>query len=186
MIAVCIGHSRGDGGAVSVDGTSEWSYNQKIGKLVVADLRERGFSAMLVDTYAQAGYSRAMQYLAKQLKDHDVEVAVELHFNSVPNHKATGHEWLHWHTSGMGRKLAQCLDRRMCETFPEHRRRGLVLISGDERGAGFLRQLHCPAVICEPLFGSNANDWKLATAHPELLARVIADGIDDWKGGADE
>jgi N-acetylmuramoyl-L-alanine amidase len=186
MIAICIGHSRGDGGAASVDGMSEWAYNSRLGKLIVADLRERGFDVMLVDKYAQAGYGRAMQYLAANLKSNEVDVAVELHFNAASNAKATGHEWLYWHASGMGRKLAQCLDRRMNETFPEHKRRGLVPIREEERGGGFLQKLSCPAVICEPFFGSNANDWKLATAHTELLARVIADGIDDWKGGADE
>jgi N-acetylmuramoyl-L-alanine amidase len=185
MIAICVGHSRGDGGAVSVGGMNEWNYNRKLGSLVMLDLRERGFEAMLVDRYAQASYGRAMDLLAGSLKSQGVEVAVELHFNAADSASATGHEWLYWPTSVPGRSLAQCLDRRMVETFPEHKRRGLKEACGHERGGYFLKKLHCPAVICEPFFGSNPHDWKLATAHRDLLARVIADGIDDWKGGSE-
>lgn len=182
MIAICVGHSRGDGGAVSVGGMNEWHYNRKLGQIILTDLRERGFEAMMIDRYAQAGYSRAMDYLADSLASAKAELVVELHFNAAPNATATGHEWLHWHASVAGRALAQCLDRRMGETFPEHKRRGLVPIRDGDRGARLLQKTHCPAVICEPFFGSNPQDWLLATAHRDLLARVIADGIDDWKG----
>lgn len=182
MIAICIGHSRGDGGAVSTGGVSEWNWNRALGQIILKDLRERGFAALLVDRYAQTGYSRAMDLLAASLASQKVTVAVELHFNSATP-SATGHEWLYWHSSVPGRALAQCLDRRMGETFPEHKRRGLIPIRSEaERGGGFLRKTRCPAVICEPFFGSNPQDWQMATAHRDLLARVIADGIDDWRG----
>jgi N-acetylmuramoyl-L-alanine amidase len=72
----------------------------------------------------------------------------------------------------------------MCETFPEAKRRGLKAIRDNDRGGMFLKLTHCPSVICEPFFGSNADDWVMAMAHRDLLARVIADGIDDWKGAA--
>lgn len=185
MIAICVGHSRGDEGAVSVDGVSEWHYNRKLGQIILTDLRERGFEVMLVDRYAQAGYGRAMDYLAASLKSRKVEAAIELHFNAAASDKATGHEWLHWHASVPGRSLAQCLQRRMVETFPEHKNRGIKPVRAlAENGGGFLKKTHCPAVICEPFFGTNPNDWQLGTAHRDLLARLIADGIDDWKGVA--
>lgn len=184
MIAICIGHSRGDGGAVSVGGMNEWNYNRKLGGVMLRDLRERGHEVMLVDRYAQAGYSRAMDYLVRALAAQRVTVAVELHFNSSERKEASGHEWLHWHTSHQGRKLGRCLEGRMAETFPEMKRRGLKAISGAERGGLFLQKTQCPAVICEPFFGSNEDDWLTAMAHRDLLARVMADGIDDWKGAA--
>lgn len=186
VIAICVGHSRGDGGAVSVGGVNEWNYNRKLGRLIVNDLQERGFAAVLVDRYEQTSYTPAMTALAATLKAMAAECAVELHFNSASSSSATGHEWLHWHSSVAGRALAQCMERRMAETFPEHRRRYLKPIRSGDRGSDFLRRTHCPAVLCEPFFGSNAVDWELATTHRDLLARVIADGIDDWKGGSGE
>lgn len=185
MIAICVGHSRGDGGAVSVGGMNEWHYNRKLGQLILQDLRDRGFEALLIDRYAQAGYGRAMDLLAQSLKSMSVTVAVELHFNAADTSAATGHEWLHWATSVPGRALAQCLDRRMTETFPHHKRRGLKAISSSERGGTFLKKTHCPSVICEPFFGSNPHDWRLATECQGMVAKVIADGIDDWKGGCE-
>lgn len=184
MIAICIGHSRGDGGAVGVGGMNEWHYNRELGQLILADLRDRGFEALLIDRYAQTGYGRAMDQLAGTLKSAGVTCAVELHFNAADSPSATGHEWLHWHASASGRALAQCLDRRMTETFPNHKRRGLRAIEGDDRGGTFLRKTTCPSVICEPFFGTNPTDWKLATEHRRELAQVIADGIDDWRGGS--
>lgn len=184
MIAICVGHSRGDGGAVSVGGVNEWHYNKALGKLILADLRDRGFEAMLIDRYAQASYGRAMDLLAQSLRGYGVTVAVELHFNAADTAKATGHEWLYWKTSVPGRALAQCQDRRMGEAFPQHKRRGLKAISNSDRGGMFLKKMHCPAVICEPFFGTNPDDWKLATEQRSELAKVITDGIDDWKGGA--
>lgn len=185
MIAICIGHSRGDGGAVSVDGTNEWHYNRRLGRLVLNDLRERGFAAMLVDKYQQGGYSASMAVLARNLKSQGVTLAVELHFNAADG-KASGHEWIYWHTSAPGRALAQKLSARMCETFPEAKRRGIKAADRGGRGAGFLVEMDCPAVICEPFFGDHPDDWGMAMAHRDLLARVIADGIDDWMGGGDE
>jgi N-acetylmuramoyl-L-alanine amidase len=51
-----------------------------------------------------------------------------------------------------------------------------------QRGGQFLRGTHCPAVICEPFFGSNQAEWTYFAGHQQELAQVIADGIDDWCG----
>lgn len=186
MIAICVGHSRGDGGAISVGGMNEWHYNRVLGGNIVQILRDRWIPAMLIDRYAQTGYGRAMEMLATSLKGQRVEMAVELHFNSATSAAATGHEWLYWQSSVPGRALAQCLDRRMSEAFPKHKRRGLKpIVSENDRGGGFLKKTHCPAVICEPFFGTNVDDWRLATKCRDALALVIADGIDDWKGGSE-
>lgn len=185
MIAICIGHSRGDGGAVSTGGVNEWAFNRDLGARVLRILRERGQEAVLVDRYPAGGYGSAMDWLAEDLKSMGATVAVELHFNAAGVASAHGHEWLHWHSSVAGRRLAQCLDRRMCEAFPALRRRGLVAIRQEkERGGGFLRKTPCPAVICEPFFGTNRVEWDFYSARRDELAQVMADGMDDWRGKA--
>lgn len=185
MIAICVGHSRGDGGAVSVGGVNEWHFN----KLLARDIREILTTAkrqsIIVDRYAQTGYTRAMTLLANSLASQGVKVAVELHFNSGETAKATGHEWLHWSKSVPGRALAQALQTQMVAAFPEHKSRGLIGIASEkDRGGGFLRRVKCPAVICEPFFGSNPADWDSFETRREVLAAVIADGILTYlKGG---
>lgn len=184
MIALCVGHSRGDGGAVSVGGTNEWHFNVKLAVLIREMLAADGRAAMIVDRYAQAGYSRAMTLLGGSLASQGVTAAVELHFNSADTAKATGHEWLHWHSSVPGRALAQALQRQMVQDFPGQRNRGLVSIpSVSGRGGGFLRCMACPAVICEPFFGSNPGDWQFFDTRREALAAAIAGGILTWTKG---
>lgn len=185
MIAILVGHSRGDGGAVSVGGMNEWHFNRDLGGRIHRQLLDRGLKACMIDSYAQTSYGRSMELLARSLKSMGVSCAVELHFNSSDRVAARGHEWLHWHSSVAGRALAQCLDRRMSEDFPNHPRRGLISIRSEaDRGGSFLRKTHCPAVIAEPFFGSSPIDWEMATTRKDVLAGVIADGIDDWKGDA--
>ncbi|MFU8894019.1 MAG: N-acetylmuramoyl-L-alanine amidase family protein [Luteolibacter sp.] len=183
MIAICVGHSRGDGGAVSLGGVNEWNFNRKLGRKVVERLDALGIECELIDRYAQSGYTKAMTLLAGCLRSKGAELAVELHFNAASNATATGHEWLHWHTSREGRRAAQCLDKAFVDTFPNHRRRGLIGIQTEQqRGGGFLRRTHCPAVIAEPFFGSTRGDWHFAQDHETEIAHTIARGIAAWKG----
>jgi N-acetylmuramoyl-L-alanine amidase len=180
-IAVCIGHSRsGDDGAVSVGGIDEWHHNQPIGEKIVAALVDQGHKALLVDVYSGKGYERAMGWLTEHLEDLGVEAAVELHFNSADNAGAQGHEWLYWATSTKGHALALSLEKSYAVSFPEARRRGVLPITFGGRGAAFLRGTHCPAVICEPFFGSNLAEWKNAVKNETLMVAAISKGISTW------
>lgn len=185
MIAICVGHSRGDKGARSVGGVSEWDYNRDLGMRIRNLLMDRGMTACFIDRYAQASYGRAMDYLSAHLKSMRVECAVELHFNAA-SPSAAGHEWLYWHASNPGRALARCLDESMAARFERHPRRGIkpIGLGKDDRGAGFLQKTHCPAAIAEPFFGTNAESWAFFNDHRQDLAEVIADGIDQWKGAS--
>lgn len=185
MIAICVGHSRGDGGAVSCGGMNEWHYNLRLARDIREMLTTAKRDSVIIDRYAQSGYTRAMTLLANSLASQGVTVAVELHFNSAETAKATGHEWLHWSKSVPGRALAQSLQAAMVAAFPEQKSRGLVGIATEkDRGGSFLKRVACPAVICEPFFGSNPTDWAIFELRREVLAAVIADGILTWlKGG---
>ncbi len=185
MIAICVGHSRsGDKGAVSAGGISEHAYNSRLARILSTVLRERGLPNQVIDSYEGAGYSAAMRWVAKEVRQIGATVAVELHFNSAENLSATGHEWLFWAPSTHGRFLAQALDRQMRAAFPALKARGIKSIHPGDRGAEFLRLTPCPALICEPFFGSNESDWQLAAHSSDKLAGAIAGGLADWIGGA--
>jgi len=186
MIAICIGHSRRvgerrEGGAVSIGQVSEWEYNATLAPLIAADLTRYRIQSVIVDHYEGSGYGAAMRWLAGHLAGLGVEAAVELHFNAGPQ-TARGHEWLHWHSSQNGRALADAIDYQMRLQMPPSilPARGLKPKTPADRGAEFLRATHCPAVICEPFFGTNAEDWSLATRYQGKVALAIANGIDEW------
>ena len=174
MIALCVGHSRqGDSGAASVDGTVEYDYNCDLAYLIYKKIREE---TRVYNSYEGGGYTTAMRWLAKKLKEDGVKFAVELHFNAA-SPSATGHEWLYWHSSQNGRLLARSLRDSMEDAFTDFTSRGIKARGKGSRGAAFLRMTHCPAVIAEPFFGTNEMDWDLATNHMEGMAHAIAGGL---------
>lgn len=184
MIAVCVGHSRpGDEGAVSTAGVSEHAWNSRIAGMLAFTLQGRGHDCMVVAAYEGASYGAAMKWLGQKLSVAGAEVAIELHFNASDNPAATGHEWLHWGGSNNGRILAKFLKARMELSYPRLASRGIKGLGPRDRGAEFVRYTPCPAVICEPFFGSNENDTFLLDCSKEVYVTVLADGLCDWIGG---
>lgn len=183
MIALCVGHSRpNDGGAVSTAGISEHAWNTNVALSVSQILTSRNISNKVVSSYIGASYGSAMQWLGGYLSSLKAGLAVELHFNCSDNSAASGHEWLHWFDSFQGRTMAKFLKLRMEAAFPALPSRGLKGLHMRDNGAGFVRSTPCPAVICEPFFGSNERDWRLVGMDSMRYARVLADAIGDWKG----
>ncbi len=188
LVGLCIGHSRlingrPEGGAVAADGTNEWHYNLGLAEMIAGFLMEQRIPSVTVAKYDGTGYGSAQRWLAGHLEDIGVTVAVELHFNAADDPAANGHEWLYWHASANGKRLATSLDAEICLQQTGTKRRGPKPRFAGDRGAEFLRFTHCPAVICEPFFGSNAGDWQAAQTHKAKIARGIAEGIADYLDG---
>jgi len=174
MIGLCVGHSRaGDSGAMSVGNITEYEYNCALVDLISSRIKAK---VKIYDAYEGRGYTTAMKWLGRKMKADGISVAVELHFNAATP-KATGHEWLYWHTSEKGRLLARTLRDSFEDSFPQFTSRGIKPRKKGSRGSAFLRNTHCPAVICEPFFGTNEDDWELATQHSTGIASAIAGGI---------
>ncbi|MEO5713004.1 MAG: N-acetylmuramoyl-L-alanine amidase, partial [Luteolibacter sp.] len=181
-IALCLGHARsGDEGVDSIDMTSEEEYNFKIIGRVGAALTARGYNVKEVTQYEGLGYTAAMKWLASYLLGNQVTAAVEFHFNASAG-QARGHEVLHWNESKRGVTLAAALLAAFDQAFPEHPSRGLKPHASGDRGALFLSLTHCPAVIMEPFFGDNAEEWALfsSEAGEERLVNAYVAGIAEW------
>ena len=182
-VAVCVGHSRkGDTGAVSCGGVNEWTYNKKVAEYLKSDLQEYGIASFVVDDYGgtYGSYTSAINWLVKHLKEQKASVAIELHFNAAANDKANGMEMLHWHTSRIGLSLAEYVLQGCKRYFPMARNRGVKGLAKGSRGATFLRPTHCPAVITEPFFGTNWQDWIMFADQESTLSQAYALGIKQW------
>jgi N-acetylmuramoyl-L-alanine amidase len=178
MIAICVGHSRqGDDGAVSVGGVAEWRFNKSLAQMIYEQLERVNVPCQVIDCYGGATYSAAMRWLGRDLAKRNPALAAELHFNDSDNREASGHEWLYWHESNAGREAARCMDRSMRLGYGNLKARGVKGLTGKDRGALFLKATPCPAIICEPFFGSNVRDWELIDGDPLRLARRMADGL---------
>lgn len=180
MVAICVGHSRsGDRGARSVGGVYEWDFNHPVAYRVAASLEHRNIAAKVVDVYDGSGYNASMAWLGRHLADMGADLAVELHFNAATG-KAEGYEQLYWHTSREGARLAWKLNAAHERWYPDARNRGVKPKGALDRGALFLRLTPCPAVIVEPFFGDNPDEWDAYSMDPMRLAECYAEGITDY------
>tara|TARA_A200000159_G_scaffold19571_1_gene16151 strand:+ start:583 stop:1236 length:654 start_codon:yes stop_codon:yes gene_type:complete len=177
-IAICVGHSRiGDEGATSVSGVSEWAYNKKVAELLQCHLRHQGIQSIVFDDYPSQSYRGAMDWLSQSVAKKECDIAIELHFNSYSNSEAEGYEYLYYHTSNNGRRLAECFRKAHSEGSKVQSDRGIKPIESDGRGGGFLGSVSPPAVICEPFFASSSKEWILFDEKYSLLADIYAKAI---------
>lgn len=177
IIAICVGHSRrGDRGATSANGTSEWSYNNGLAERLKWKLEAAGLRCFVLNKYDADSYGAAMRWVSHEIEQRHATLAVELHFNASEG-QAQGHEWLHWGASKDSRSLADALCKEFATRFPARKNRGAKAKTSGDRGAEFLRLTHCPAVIAEPFFGDNPNEWEFATKHVDEIADAIVAGI---------
>jgi len=176
MIGICVGHSReGDEGAYSTGEyvVSEWDFNRDIARRI-SHVLEVPFK--IYDNYKARSYTTGIRNVAREMKEDGVSVAVELHFNSA-SPSASGHEWLYWHSSVGGQKLANLFKDKMELAYPDMKSRGAKPRVPRQRGSTFLRKTHCVAVLGEPFFGSNLDDWRIINNNRGKLARVYAEAL---------
>jgi len=183
-VLLCIGHSRKtngkrDGGAVSVGGVQEWSYNLDLASRIQPVLESRGHTVEVVSDYGEANYAQAAQFASGRAVAFKADVCLELHFNAA-GEAAKGHEWLVVRGDDRALALAASINRQFCTILPELRQRGVKQIGPKDRGYGFLRAMPCPIVICEPFFGSNEADWQVAVDRKRMIAFAIAEGVDQF------
>ena len=179
IVGICVGHSRpNDAGALSVTGVNEWLYNVRLGALLKKNLYDEGVSSILYDEYEGSSYGSAMRWLSNKMAEDNVTVAIELHFNSA-SPTAEGCEMLYYHNSTQGKRLATMLQREVIVEY-NTKNRGIKPMQRFSRGGGFLVKTKCPAVICEPFFGSNEREWRMFSTSRSLLARVYARGIKNF------
>lgn len=182
LVALCIGHSRPinghvEGGAVSLGGMAEHTYNHGLALLIRDKLRAAGVAVEIVAAYEGNSYGSAQRWLAARLRAMGATAALELHFNAADVPSANGCEMLYWHTSANSQRLATELQGAMTRDIPEIKSRGLKALDSSDRGAAFCSGTHCPSVICEPGFGSNKSDWDILEARKPAIAAAYAAGV---------
>jgi N-acetylmuramoyl-L-alanine amidase len=181
VVALVIGHDPKESGAqgefTATDGTrvkvSEYPYNVVVsGKVRQRLSAEKGIHIHDVRRHLCGGYHG----MVRHVNGIDPAFAVELHFNAADDPKANGTETLFWHASERSRELATIFQAAVITRW-QLRDRGLKPINLGERGAPFLRGTRCPAIICEPFFGSNAKEMQHAMDRVDQLAAAYADAI---------
>ena len=183
-IGLAVGHSRkGDEGAMtsreSGYSISEFMFNSDLVRRIAPALT---MDYVIYNDYKDPTYVGAIDYLAQKLIDDEVDAVVELHFNSATP-QAEGHEWLYWHASKGGSKLAYALKEEMEKSYPDMKSRGAKPRAAKQRGSYFLRKVRPIAVIAEPFFGSNCEEWMMINNNRGKLAGVYARALNKFADG---
>lgn len=71
----------------------------------------------------------------------------------------------------------------MEETYPDMKSRGAKPRASRQRGSYFLKKTPCVAVIGEPFFGSNCEEWQMINNNRGKLAGVYARAINKYADG---
>lgn len=191
-VAVIIGHSRTDPGAVNkTRGIGEFAFNEDVGKRICEKINvTRCLDCELI--YRRASYGQ----MVKDVNATRADFAIELHANSIHDTNANrieddgaGTEMLFYAHSKYSRELARIMQKQILRML-KLRDRGLVgIVKGGEyrmpisyegpvtairmgpggRGHDFLRYANMPAIICEPFFMSNTQELDYATKNKALL-----------------
>lgn len=165
IIVVDVGHSQKDGGAVSWNGVSEWTFNSNI-----------AFLMSNKDPRIKVHYRTTVGAIAKEINALKPALVLSLHANAA-NKRATGSEII-WD----GKRQAS---KRLAEIVLKHVVKSLGLKSRgvkppyNGRGAGQLSGITAPNVICEPFFIDNKSDYELARAKQEELADAYLAAINE-------
>ena len=181
-VALVVGHEPSAPGAdgMFMDGVhriecNEYAFNVGIAGMVKQSLASNDLVEIVdVRRHLVGGYSKMPAWINAR----NFDVAIELHYNAAASSSAGGTEMLYWHTSARSKLFAAILQGRVLGAL-KLKDRGTKAITIKDRGAPFLRNTICPAVICEPFFGSNADEMRLAWNSTEKLAAAYVLGITD-------
>lgn len=194
-IAIHPGHNLYTG-ASAHDGTDEWCWNFSLANALEAELLRRGYKVVRLERDKSLGYTAAMKKLGRQMKVHQVDIALELHFN-VAGPSAHGFEFLYWQGSRLSKMLARNLAGSFGKAFPAlSPRTGWVRMTKgykalwlrpwtvaqklQRRGAEYCYHTPCPVAICEHVFASNVKEWDMMKDEFKRIAGADADGIDAY------
>ena len=169
LCALVVGHRASAKGAVSVGDVSEWDYNRALAEAIKNQVEGVRLGVIYRDDHEDG-----LEELPGQLNALDPDFVVSLHFNSV-GFAADGSEVCYYPGSTEGKKLAELLLAEILEAL-QLSNRGVK----PRPDLAVLAGTTMPAVLGEPFFGSDEEDWQAAVERKDLLARAYARAIEQY------
>lgn len=173
-IAVVVGHSETDPGAVNKNGRTEFEYNSELSSIVCDELIQLGHEPVIV------WRDRAYREMPGKVNMLDVDFSIELHCNAFDT-SATGSEVLFYRGSRFGMYLARTIQKSIVACLGLHDRGAKWREAGD-RGGLMLQKTRAPHVILEPFFIDNPNDLQVGERLQHELGVAIAIACHGYSG----
>lgn len=177
--AIDPGHGGEDGGAVGPSGTLEARLNLSVAGYLAEELRSRGANIILTRENDDALAEGKMEDLRKRreiLTSEGLTASISVHMNKHTKPDANGPRLFYCQGSEVGKALATLVLHNIEDALGRKQTAPFV---GDYfviKGEGV------PCILVECGFLSNPSDEALLLTedHQRLLARCIADGLEDY------
>lgn len=194
LVGFSIGHNHKDPGAVvQYQGrrVTEFECIEKVTHYIEGQFAHRKLSHILYvpktnhltrkELMADAGTTKELSATIKFMNQHEVDLAIELHFNAA-NVARKGNEVFHAIGSEKGKQLAEFFSGRLTEwcgpgTAKDDTKTWVHHLYG--KGLGFCRQTKMPAILLEPCFMSNPRDIERLMTNWKILGNIITETILD-------
>ena len=165
-IVVNPGHDKVlDPGAIGSTGLHEADVAHDVGKVLKTLLESAGHEVkFLQDNFLMGVINESNAWGA--------DILVSIHCNGFASPSAQGTETLYYPTSAQGKKLAECLQKSMVETFALVDR-GIK----ERRDLGVLKYTSMPAALVEMAFITNPREEKILRDGTQAWARALYEGI---------
>lgn len=175
-VAIVIGHSSTDPGAVNTDPTNglktkEYDYNYYVAPRIV-ELLKQSENVEPVLVKRDVPYSQ----LPAKINALNPDLIIEFHCNAVDVPTAGGTETL-YSGSVRGKSIAAMLQTAMLNTFGLKDRGVKALVKGG-RGATLIFETNAPCFIVEPFFISNEAEETKGVAKKDVYVRNMVSTID--------
>lgn len=153
-VALVIGHQQQSPGAGNVNyETNEFKFNQALAH----DIENNFFEYNQIDEIVVVYRERTYSSLPQEINDLHPDLIVSLHCNAF-NTQANGCEMLYYHKSKKGKEVARIFQNGLIQIL-DNKDRGIKAKRSEDRGGYLLRYTKAPAIICEPFFIDNDDEF---------------------------
>lgn len=198
-VAISTGHSRLSVGAISIDGDHEWDLNVLLVNAITS-IKSPAIEWLRPDKdYEDLPYPEHLVRTIRAINESDADLAIDVHHNSVSNHRVTGGMVIYWDTSRNGRLLAESIAlawklgigfntyafKRFWRNVGSDMRsdKPVPALAYLKRRLMFLSKTRMPAVILEPGYLSNKTDLNFVKEYRNEIARGVVHGIEAYLTG---
>lgn len=179
MLKVAINAGHMPSSAVGLDHGAAGTYSDEgditkaVAEVVCADLRAVGYDAMFIQ-------EDNLNTICNISNGFGADVFVSIHCNSADTPAAHGTETFYWHTSGNGKKLANCVQNQLINTFGLADRGLKQCIPGTNTNFCVVRATKAVACLAELAFISNSAEEDLLNNNIEKWGHAVARGVTDY------
>ena len=174
-IGIGIGHElKSKGASNTVHKISEYDFNDALAKLIKPKLELSGFDVELI--YRLNGYTK----LPSDINKANPDIYISLHCNAF-NSVASGCEMLFAKGSKNGERLAKICQKFVVEALGNNDR-GVKVKVKDDRGGHELFGTKMPAIIVEPFFIDNNEEYLNAVDKIDELTNAIVKTCIEYRG----